>query len=76
MMCEELVKKIKEQIADETKAPIDYNELILSSLMSKLPADVKKWFSDEITDIISDEQRHKAALENALQVIFEECKNG
>ena len=73
MLCEELIKKIKEQIDDETKAPSDYDELINKLWFSDINKDVADRIEDTVRDIISDERRHKEKLLVILDTVISDC---
>jgi len=73
MMCADLIKKIKEQIADETKAPSDYDELINKLWFSDINKDVADRIEDTVRDIISDERRHKEKLLVILDTVISDC---
>jgi len=75
MMCEDLIKKIKEQIDDETKAPGDYDELINKLWFSDLNKDVADRIESTVRDIISDERRHKEKLLVILDAVAFECRD-
>jgi hypothetical protein len=74
MQCEDLIEKIKEQIADETKAPIDYELLLEELLLTDLDINNKIKCINTVRDIIHDEKSHKDKLTRILNEVLLECR--